>query len=99
VTDLQENAQELRKGRFAALEAWEQPTLGLDSFKEREREAEGPVGTVRPAAVSAGWTARELRRLGFTQPATKGGGRSQGWGARNVARREAGRMTFQLARA
>lgn len=40
--------------------------------------AEKGVAAAWDAAIKAGWTARELERVGFSRPASKRGGRSRG---------------------
>jgi len=54
--------------------AFEGATENLRSLKEQIQEAEATLSSTWADATSAGWTPRELRTLGFTQPAARRGG-------------------------
>lgn len=65
-------------GRIAALGEIEQSQNNINQAREALRQAEHEQVSAWAAALSAGWTETELRKLGLDAPAGKRPGRPKG---------------------
>lgn len=77
-------ARELLDGRLSVIDTLANANTHRDELRTQLAEAESASAAAWGAATQAGWTSRELRQLGFTQPVTRAGGRPKG--SRNKAR-------------
>jgi len=84
MSGVKERAQELLAARLEVVTDLESAHSKLTQAQQDVRSAEGAVSVTWKAAVDAGWTAAELRRLGFVAPPARRGGRSAGTGGRRV---------------
>lgn len=72
---IKEKAEQLLAARLRVVDDLETSTGGLVAAQQHVRAAEAARAAAWTAAVSAGWTAQELRKLGFTAPTNRRGGR------------------------
>ncbi len=70
-----ERAERLLAARLDVVGALEHANEALAEVRQGTRDAESAVAAAWNAATDAGWTPTELRKLGFTAPATRRGGR------------------------
>ena len=80
--DLGLRHQELLAARLEVVTGLDTARSRLAEAQEGVRSAEGAVAVAWKSAVDAGWTATELRKLGFVAPPARRGGRPVGTGAR-----------------
>ncbi|RYG75835.1 hypothetical protein EU513_15180 [Yimella sp. RIT 621] len=75
MSEITTKAQELLAGRVASVEELERRRNEVGRLREALQAAERGEAEAWSAATSAGWSAAELKRLGFSQPPTRRGGR------------------------
>ncbi len=95
MSGVKERAQELLAARLEVVTGLESAHSRLAVAQEGVRSAEGAVAVAWKSAVDAGWTATELRKLGFVAPPARRGGRPVGTGGR---RGRAAEQDARLAR-
>lgn len=99
MSGVKERAQELLAARREVVTGLESAHSRLAEAQEGVRSAEGAVAGAWKSAVDAGWTAAELRKLGFLAPPARWGGRQEARGAAVVGLRSTtrGRLASALA--
>lgn len=75
---LKDRAHQLLVARLASLEGVEEAQERVDAARRELTEAESSLAQAWEGAVSGGWTPRELRSLGLTEPTKKRPGRPRG---------------------
>ena len=75
MSEVTDKAQELLNGRLDSVRSLEQHAAQVRAARDQLATAERAEADAWSAATSAGWTSAELKRLGFSQPATRRGGR------------------------
>ncbi|WP_217490504.1 hypothetical protein [Dermacoccus sp. Ellin185] len=91
MSEITTKAQELLAGRLESVQRLEQAHHETARVRSELAAAERAEGEAWSNATAAGWTPTELKRLGFTQPASRRGGRP--------ARRSGGERTAAATRA
>lgn len=75
MSEITNKAQELLADRIASVEQLERRRDEVTRLRDALHAAERGEAEAWSAATTAGWSVGELKRLGFTQPATRRGGR------------------------
>jgi len=83
MSGVKERAQDLLAARLEVVTGLDTARSRLAEAQEGVRSAEGAVAVAWKSAVDAGWTATELRKLGFVAPPTRRGGRPLRTGGRH----------------
>ncbi|MGW2725084.1 hypothetical protein [Streptomyces sp. NPDC001492] len=68
-------AEQLMRDRLSAVEAHKKNVDAEQAAREALAERERESARTWAAMLAAGWTAAELKRLGFKEPSTKASGR------------------------
>ena len=75
MSEITNKAQELLAGRITSVEELERRRNEVIRLRKALQEAERSEAESWSAATAAGWSAGELKRLGFKQPLSRRGGR------------------------
>lgn len=75
MTEITDRAQQLLAGRLDAIQKLSERQHAANTAKDAAVAAEREVATAWSEATQAGWTSRELTKLGLNQPPNRRGGR------------------------
>ena len=78
MTDITDRAQELLAGRINAIRKLSECQRSASHVREAADTADRETAAAWSAAIQAGWTSTELRKLGLAQPTNRRGGRPKG---------------------
>ncbi|WP_147301457.1 hypothetical protein [Calidifontibacter indicus] len=75
MSEITDKAQQLLNGRLESIRVLEEQSARVREVRDLLAAAERAEGEAWSAAAGAGWTPAELKRLGFSQPPSRRGGR------------------------
>ena len=81
MSKITQQAEQLLAHRVESVRVLEERRNEAARARELVASAERSEAEARTAATKAGWTAKELTRLGFEQPASRRGGRTASAGS------------------
>ena len=76
--DVRTKAREMLAHRLEVIDNLTGATQRENQLRQQLSEAQAATAGAWTKAAESGWSARELRQLGFTQPPTRRGGRPKG---------------------